>query len=206
MTRRSGPARLYFSIVEAKGKRGRPRKEAADGDIAAAAARLMTERGYRGMTVAAVAALAGVSEPTVYLRYPTKHDLALAAIAQLPVLTDPHETGDTRSDLIDLLDEMNHTAHDIGLSLVGGVLAEEVDHPELLQRWRTIAGRAINDAVSQIIQRGQARHQVAPDVDIDLIADLLVGAYLGRYLNRGRPDRYWTIQVIDTLWCRIAAP
>jgi AcrR family transcriptional regulator len=164
----------------------------------------MTERGYRGMTVGAVASLAGVSEPTVYLRYPTKHDLALAAIAQLPVLTEPHDTGEARADLTVLLDEMNHTAHDIGLSLVGGVLVEEVDHPELLERWRAVAGRAIHDAVGQIVERGQARHQVAADADIDLIADLLVGAYLGHYLNRGRPDRTWTDQVIDMLWSRIA--
>ena len=166
----------------------------------------MTERGYRGMTVAAVAGLAGVSEPTVYLRYPTKHDLALAAIAQLPVLIEPHDTGDARADLFDLLAEMNRTADDIGLSLVGGVLVEEVDHPELLQRWRAVAGRAIHDAVGQIVERGQARHQVVADVDIDLIADLLVGAYLGHYLNRGRPDRTWTTQVIDMLWSRIATP
>jgi AcrR family transcriptional regulator len=165
----------------------------------------MTERGYRGMTVTAVATLAGVSEPTVYLRYPTKHDLALAAIAQLPVLTDPHDTGDARSDLIDLLDQMNHTAEDIGLSLVGVVLVEEVDHPDLLQRWRAVAGRALNDAISQIIERGRARHQVAADVDIDLIADLLVGAYIGRYLHRGRPDRTWTTQVIDMIWSQIEA-
>ena len=73
-----------------------------------------------------------------------------------------------------------------------------------MERWRAVAGRAIHDAVGQIGERGQARHQVAADADIDLIADLLVGAYLGHYLNRGRPDRTWTDQVIDMLWSRIA--
>jgi len=45
------------------------------------------------MTVEAVAARAAVSAPTVYLRYPTKLDLALAAVAHIPVLADPPDTG-----------------------------------------------------------------------------------------------------------------
>lgn len=157
------------------------------------------------MTVAAVAAVAGVSEPTVYLRYRTKHDLAVAAIAQLPAIAHPLDTGHTRSDLTHLLDEMTRTAQVIGLSLVGVVLVEEADHPELLQRWRATAGRALVDAIRHVIDRGQARHQVHADVDGDVVADLLLGAYLGRYLNRGRPDPKWSAKVIDTLWTHIAA-
>ena len=165
----------------------------------------MTERGYRGMTVAAVAAVAGVSEPTVYLRYPTKLDLALAAIARLPAFTQPFVTGDARSDLTHLLDQMTRSAQDVGLSLVGVVLVEEADHPELLRRWRATAGRALSDAIGQIIERGQDRQQVSTDVDADVLADLFVGAYLGRYLNRGRPDRAWTTDVIAMLWDHLAA-
>jgi AcrR family transcriptional regulator len=194
--------------VTAKGtrQRGRPRNGAADAAIADAAAQLMTERGYRGMTVAAVADAAGVSEPTVYLRYPTKNDLALAAIAQLPVLADPLDTGDARSDLGHFLQEMAGTAQQIGLSHVGVVLVEEVDHPELLRRWRAVAGRALNDAVRTIIERGQARQQVSADVDVGVLADVLLGAYLGRYLNGGRPDRRWTVKVVDLVWASIASP
>jgi AcrR family transcriptional regulator len=48
-----------------KVKRGRPRAPEIDAAIVEAAAEVLSERGYARMTVAAVAARAPVSEPTV---------------------------------------------------------------------------------------------------------------------------------------------
>src|SRR5262245_41964594 len=62
---------------------GRPRSADADDAILAAALAELGERGYARMSMDAVAARAGVSKPTVYLRHPTKAELATAAIASM---------------------------------------------------------------------------------------------------------------------------
>ncbi len=159
----------------------------------------MAQRGYRGMTVGAVAAAAGVSEPTVYLRYATKHDLAVAAIARRPFLSDPADTGDVTEDLVALLSDLIATAQAIGMSIVGVVLAEEPEHPELLARWRATVGSVGVRAVEKIIERGRRRGEVRDDVDGGLVADLIVGAYLAHYTHVGPPDRDWARQIIETL-------
>ena len=68
---------------------GRPRDEANDVAILDATERLLGRRGYEAMTVDQVAAEAGVSKPTIYLRYRSKRDLVAAMIDRLrPPLPD----------------------------------------------------------------------------------------------------------------------
>ena len=62
---------------------GRPRDGATDGAILDATERLLGRRGYEAMTVDQVAAAAGVSKPTIYLRYRSKRDLVAAMIDRL---------------------------------------------------------------------------------------------------------------------------
>jgi AcrR family transcriptional regulator len=165
-----------------------------------AAASLMAKQGYRGMTVGAVAAAAGVTEPTVYLRHATKHDLAVAAIARLPMLTHPPDTGDTKADLTALLREFVAIGESIGLAVVGVVLVEESEHPELLDRWRNTVGAAGLQAVGHIVQRGQRRGEVRIDVQASVVADLVLGAYLARYTHQGQPDSAWIADIVSTIW------
>jgi AcrR family transcriptional regulator len=165
----------------------------------------MAQRGYRGMTVGAVAAAAGVTEPTVYLRYPTKHALAVAAIPRLPLLTHPPNTGETKTDLTLLLSDLVATGQAIGLSITGVVLAEEAEHPELLDQWRATVGAAALRAVSEIIEHGQRRGQVRKDVPTRVVSDLILGAYLGHYTHEGQPDGAWIGEVIDTVWPGLTA-
>ncbi|HEY0398200.1 MAG TPA: TetR/AcrR family transcriptional regulator [Acidimicrobiia bacterium] len=188
-----------------KEKRGRPRKASIDTAILDAAATLLSQRGYRGMTVAAVAAAAGVTEPTVYLRHPTKHDLAVAAIPRLPMLNHPPDTGDTKTDLTLLLTDLVATGRAIGLAMTGVVLAEEAEHPELLDHWRATVGAAAVGAVHDIIKHGQRRGEVRRDVRTPVVADLILGAYFGRYTHQGQPDRAWIRDVINIVWPGVAA-
>jgi AcrR family transcriptional regulator len=172
---------------------------ATDTAILDAASDLIAQRGYRGMTVGAVATMAGVSEPTVYLRYPTKYDLAVAAIARRPLLTTPPDTGDVTEDLVALVTDLVATASAIGLSIIGVVLAEEAEHPEFLAQWRATVGSAALRVAAEILERGRRRGQVRHDLDTELVSDLLVGAYLAHYTNVGPPDPGWPRQVVDLL-------
>jgi AcrR family transcriptional regulator len=157
------------------------------------------------MTVAAVAAAAGVSEPTVYLRHPTKHDLAVAAIVRRPLLAHPPDTGDAKADLTLLLSDLVATAQAIGLSIVGVVLTEETEHPELLDRWRATVGAAALRAVSEIVDHGRRRGQVRDGVDALVVTDLIFGAFIAHHTHHGEPDGVWIQQVIETVWPGLTA-
>jgi len=188
-----------------KVKRGRPRNAASDLAILDAAAAIMATKGYRGMTVAAVAAAAGVTEPTVYLRHATKHDLAVAAIPRLPLLQHPPHTGDTRADLVALLASLVATSEAIGISMTGVVLAEQHEHPELLARWRATVGVAALQVVNDIVETGRQRGELRADIDAKVTADLILGAYLAHFTHQGDPDRAWVGAIVDTLWRGLAA-
>src|SRR3954462_1507429 len=113
------------SAPEPRRKRGRPRSAAADRGILDAAFELLSEEGYARMSMDAVAARAGVTKPTVYLRYKGKADLVTAAVAAHAVGELPAETGDLRADLIAQLRHFRRdTERSAGLALVGNVLAE----------------------------------------------------------------------------------
>ena len=111
---------------------GRPRSQRADEAILAAALAELGERGYARMSVDAVAARAGVSKPTVYLRHRTKADLATAAIASMRTQPRPEPTADVRSDLIAHLSLLRAgLERPNGMAMFGTVLAEEGETPEI---------------------------------------------------------------------------
>ena len=77
----------------------RPFDPNVDQAIATATLELLSELGFAGMTIEAVAAAAGVGKPAIYRRHPDKPALVAAVIAaQLPALTVP-DLGDTRAEL-----------------------------------------------------------------------------------------------------------
>src|SRR5688572_25806119 len=88
--RRIGTARIVTDMPEqdslsppAKRGRGRPRDPETDAKITRAASELLLLRGFDKTTVDEVAARAGVGKATVYRRWPSKEDLAFAAMQSL---------------------------------------------------------------------------------------------------------------------------
>lgn len=68
--------------------RGRPRREGTDEEILSVARMLLAERGYRELTVDAVAERAGVAKTTVYRRWPSKGTLVAAVVPPPPPGSD----------------------------------------------------------------------------------------------------------------------
>jgi AcrR family transcriptional regulator len=102
-------------MVERRSEGLRERKKrAARQAIAATARRLFAERGFDSVTVAEVAAAAGVSEKTVFNHFPTKEDLAFAGreegIAQFVAAIAEREDGDS---VLDVFRRMTHGVLDV---------------------------------------------------------------------------------------------
>jgi AcrR family transcriptional regulator len=86
------------------GRGGRPRDPSRDGAIRSAILSVLTESGYAGLTMDAVAATAGVGKATIYRRWRTKSDLVTDAVAELSAMTITlPDTGSLEGDLRALL-------------------------------------------------------------------------------------------------------
>jgi AcrR family transcriptional regulator len=172
---------------------GRPRSQDADVAILDAALALLTDEGYARMTMDAVAAAAGVSKATIYLRYRSKADLATAALAHLRDTAGPEPTGDLRTDLVALLRQMRrNTARFRVMPLIGTCLAEEQHTPELLPLFRERSVRPRRARLAAMLETaGGAPEQVGPAVD------MLIGAFHMRSLAGDPFPADWEERVVD---------
>jgi AcrR family transcriptional regulator len=156
--------------------RGRPRDGACDRAIEAAALDLLVEQGFAGLSIEGVAARAGVAKTTVYRRWDNKADLVIDAFLRSggDQLASP-DTGSVRRDLVEMLHgflDMVQTRGD----LVQALVAEQRRHPVLAETFRAAFLRNRQAAVREVLARGVARGEIAPDADMGLLAD--VGAAL----------------------------
>lgn len=84
----------------ARRSRGRPRDPSTDERILTAAATLLRQKGFQQMTVDEVAAEANVGKASIYRRWPSKEDLAVAAMHRLYAIEIPEvDTGSLHGDV-----------------------------------------------------------------------------------------------------------
>ena len=88
----------------ARPRRGRPPLPATEAKILAATRQILADGGVRSLTMEGVAALAGVAKTTVYRRYRSRDDLALAVLIDMvrTVAAGP-EVADVRAELVQIL-------------------------------------------------------------------------------------------------------
>lgn len=177
--------------------RGRPRSTENDGAILDAAAGLLREAGFARMSMEGVAAAAGVSKPTLYLRYASKSELVVAVLVHLRIGGAPALTGDLRADLVAQLRHLRHVYERTGMSLIGTCLAEEPHLPDLIAELRTrslVPGRQLlRDAFVAAREQGG----IDPDADIETAIETAIGAYYARYLAGDPFDAGWEERVAD---------
>jgi AcrR family transcriptional regulator len=183
--------------LQVRRSRGRPRDPETDDRITTAAAELLLQRGFDRTTVDDVAARAGVGKATVYRRWPSKEDLAVAAMETLYSAEIPEaDTGDIRKDLAtsyrSVLAFVNTPA---GEAFLRTSIAESVrdDRIAALHRESTERREAASRAT---FERAIARGQVRADIDVESAVQWLGGLLAVRAITH-RPMP--AIEEADTL-------
>lgn len=185
---------------------GRPREPETDLRILDAALRLMAQGGYVRMSMDQVAAEAGVTKPTIYRRYPGKIQLALAAIVAFCEKDPPVYSGDTRSDLIVQMRNFKHAMdRPHGMAMLGTMLAEEHETPELLASFREYLVYPRRQAIRTILERAREWGELAPTADLELAGNMLIGAYYAHYVAGTPFPADWVEQVVDTVLAMLTA-
>jgi AcrR family transcriptional regulator len=171
-----------------------------DDAIAAAALALLVERGFARMTIEAVAKAAGVGKPAIYRRFSDKAGLVAHVISrQLPVLELP-DLGDSCAELWSAVQQGLPADGPSYVGLIGGLIAEQDRHPELIEAFREqilLPRRAI---VRSIIERGQTRGQIRRDLDPEAALELMAGPFLARVFAGLDTGSRWREAAFETWW------
>ncbi len=178
----------------------RPLDPKVDEAIIQATARLLAEKGFGEMTMAEVAAVAGVGKPAIYRRYSDKAELVTAVIrSQLAPLEVP-DLGDTKAELADAV-EKGLPANGPGyLRMVSGLIAAEARHPELIESFRESILGPRRAVVEALIERGIERGDLRPDLDPVAAIDSIAGSYLARAFAGLDTGAHWRRRAFEAWW------
>jgi AcrR family transcriptional regulator len=148
---------------------------------------LLVQNGVQGLTVEGVAARSGVAKTTIYRRFRSKHELALAVLLRMvqEVVAVP-DLGDTRAELVAFVDGAVRV---LGSTIMGrvmqGLVSDLATDRELGSAFREQIVAARLAEVGRLIEKGVRRGELRPGIDPELVHDLLFGPIYYRLLLSG---------------------
>lgn len=165
----------------------RPRRETRTA-ILATAREILADSGVHGLTIEGVAARSGMAKTTIYRRYRSKQDLALAVVlAMTEEVVATQRNGDTRATLIGILDTAVSLLRDTNMGRVMQGLASDIaTDPELAALFDEHVVSLRIRRVGEIVQLGIEAGELRPDTDPTLLHELLFGPVYYRLLLSGR--------------------
>lgn len=186
---------------------GRPRSAEKDAAILRAALELLASHGYTRMSLSQVAAAAQVSKSTIHLRWKTKADLVTAALEAMRMADAPAPSGDTRADLVAILEDFASTVERVrGMALIGTCLAEEAHTPELLAllRERTVLPRRA--LLGEVLERARDRGEIRQDFDPEAAVSALLGPFYADHMAGRGGDPAWAGHAADLVLAGLRTP
>lgn len=163
---------------------------------------LLAESGFSNLTVEGVAARAGVAKTTIYRRYRSKTDLALAVLLDMvgDVSTQPY-VQDSATELVELVDRtVDLMCNSVLGRVMKGLVSEIAADPELAHVYREqVVSHRVAD-VAVLVERGISRGEFRADLDPEMVTDLLLGPIYYRFFLSGSPmDNGFGKRLVTTL-------
>jgi AcrR family transcriptional regulator len=181
---------------------GRPREEATEQAITAAAREVLADKGVARMSMEHVAAKAGVAKSTLYRRWPSKVELAVHAVAATFDEIDIQDNGSLAADMRAGIGEAARLLRDPSTGgAYAALLAESARDPDgvgvqVRESLSTRLHALVATSVERAIDRGEIRRDM---IDVDLLADVVVGSGMHRALATGEPDEAFVDGLIALL-------
>ena len=179
---------------------GRPRDPEIDERVLPVVRMHLARHGYDGMSLASIADEAGTTRQALYRRWPTKADLATAAVAAMSRSAERVSTDDPYVDLVRELEAFRRgISRPDGVSMVGTMLLRSAD-PQLvaLYRERIVAPRRA--ALREILERARERGLFDADADLDAALGMFTGSWYARSLEGAAPVPHWAERTAAVIW------
>jgi len=168
---------------------GRPRRMATEHAILKATREMLARAGVHGLTVEGVAARSGVAKTTIYRRWRSKEDLALAALLEVIRAEPPaRHLGSTRAALNGYLGQLiKNVSSRLYGRILRGLISELAVDRQLARGFREQVLARRTATIRELLPRGTERGELRPDLDMALAVDLLLGPIYYRALLSGEP-------------------
>ncbi|MFD4999858.1 TetR/AcrR family transcriptional regulator [Streptomyces buecherae] len=160
---------------QARNPGGRPRDSRVDDAIATAVRELLVEVGYPRLTMAEVAARAGVGKAAIYRRHATKQEMIFDVLLPDRFLAVPPDHGSLRADLAAVLAEVAEAMAAPPPGTVPGLLADIHADPALHDRFTERYLGAQRRTLTEILDHATARGELTTRPDPAVLNALLVG-------------------------------
>ena len=168
---------------------GRKRSEESRQAILSAAAELVAEVGYAGLSIEGIAARSGTGKQTIYRWWPSKADVLLEALTEkadlhIPIPDEGSYAADLRAFLAASF-ALGRQAQVI--EVLRALMAESQINPEFGERFRAEFLRRRRDALGVLVDRALARGDLPPVPRPATVADLVFGLIWYRVLATRDP-------------------
>lgn len=149
----------------------------------------LAETGYARLTLAAVAARAGVSTATIHRRWATKRELILTVAEHLADTEAPDtDTGSLEGDLRELVEAKRRLfSGKVGAAFVA-LVGEAPHDTDLAAALRQSVVHPTRDHLAAIVGRGTDRGEDATGVDVDAVAGTVLGLIVANVALNSREN------------------
>jgi AcrR family transcriptional regulator len=142
--------------------------------------RILSEQGFSGASIDAIAKQSGVAKTTIYRHWPSRADLLLDACAKMGNRAEPPDTGNLEEDLTLLL---THLARELKSARWASILPSIVDVAERDPDVATVYKKLHGDLMAPyraVLVRAQGRGELSKEVQVSDILAMTVGALFYR--------------------------
>ncbi|MBN9758450.1 Transcriptional regulator, TetR family [Pseudonocardia sp. Ae406_Ps2] len=205
------PSGRIAAVPPSPRRSGRPRDPDVDRRALAAAREVYGERGWSGLSLEEVARRSSIGKGSLYLRWPTRAALLVAAVRDRARFVADIDTGSLREDLVTFAEQWTAFATSDDGRLVERLLVDSHRVPE-------IAAALADDAYPEhvrgartMVRRGIDRGELPAGTSVALVADLVAGAVRNHvattpaHLAARDGGRGYAAAVVDTVLAGVRA-
>jgi AcrR family transcriptional regulator len=160
----------------------------ADAAVCDAVLAILADEGFSGLTIAGIAARAGVSVPTVQRRGATREQLVIEALRTVGIPPAAPDTGSLRGDLDTFVTDIVVTmAHEGTWRRWFGLVGEFAHNAELAEAFEETVRRPRERVLRTILEHAYERGELECVVDERLAVDFVEGPVANYFLRMGTP-------------------
>jgi AcrR family transcriptional regulator len=169
------------------------RSESSRQAILAATRALISEVGYKTVSIEAIAARAGVGKQTIYRWWPSKGAVIFDSFLALSADVDGQgmalpDTGDIETDLKLVMRATVAEFADPDFERpIRALNTEIINDPDLATQFHEKLARPVDEAKKARLRSAQQAGQLATDADLDLVLEVLYAPLFQRWLHRSGP-------------------
>jgi len=166
----------------------KPRSARVHRAVLAATPALLAEGGLPAATVDAISERSGVSKATIYKHWPSRTAVAAEAFGlEMADAIPAPETSDSWQDLIDHVGAVSAFYASPAGTVYAQLIAACVTDPHGAEYFREFFLTGRRKIVAGLWERGVARGQLAPGIDVEVATDLLFGPLVFRLVSGHAP-------------------